>query len=370
MTIAMLPDTARMIGEARAFYGLPEMAHVDPGRKRQVEASIETSGTYEHTRDELLVGARLAWRNHARCLGRAHWRGIELLDFRHCRTAEEVAEGCWEHLRYSTNGGQVRPVVTVFAAQGADGASIALRNPQLLRYAGYRAGDGSIIGDPSHVELTEYVLSLGWQGSGGMFDLLPLMVDITGQPTRCFDIPTDAALEVNLGHPSYSWFSELGLKWHANPAVCNMRLEIGGLVYTAAPFSGWYVASEIGARNLSDRSRYNMLPAIAERMGLDTSTERSLWKDRALVELTQAVLHSYRSAGVYIVDHHTASKQFVRHIDREHALGRAVPADWAWANPPLSSSTAATFTREFDTADLDVRPNFVSRPNASGCPHH
>ena len=33
-------------------------------------------------------------------------------------------------------------------------------------------------------------------------------------------------------------------------------------------------------------------------MGLDTSRDRTLWRDRALLELNVAVLHSYEKAGV------------------------------------------------------------------------
>lgn len=36
-------------------------------------------------------------------------------------------------------------------------------------------------------------------------------------------------------------------------------LDVGGLEFTAAPFNGWYMSSEIGARNFSDEYRYNML---------------------------------------------------------------------------------------------------------------
>lgn len=36
-------------------------------------------------------------------------------------------------------------------------------------------------------------------------------------------------------------------------------LEIGGLRFTAAPFSGWYLVTEIGARDLGDPMRYNLL---------------------------------------------------------------------------------------------------------------
>ena len=67
-------------------------------------------------------------------------------------------------------------------------------------------------------------------------------------------------------------------------------LEIGGIMYTAAPFNGWYMGTEIGARNLADEGRYNKLPLIAKLMGQDTSSETTLWRDRALVELNRRPL--------------------------------------------------------------------------------
>ena len=57
----------------------------------------------------------------------------------------------------------------------------------------------------------------------------------------------------------YDWFEDFDLKWYALPAVANMMLEIGGLQFPACPFNGWYMSSEIGARNLCDVYRYNML---------------------------------------------------------------------------------------------------------------
>jgi len=57
------------------------------------------------------------------------------------------------------------------------------------------------------------------------------------------------------------------------------------------------MGTEIGARNLGDVNRYNLLPVIAERMGLDTRSDRTLWKDRALVELNVAVLSSFARHG-------------------------------------------------------------------------
>ncbi|NJK70302.1 MAG: nitric oxide synthase oxygenase [Microcoleus sp. SU_5_3] len=108
-------------------------------------------------------------------------------------------------------------------------------------------------------------------------------------------------MEVPIVHPEYDWFGDLGLKWHALPAISDWRLEIGGISYSCAPFSGWYMSAEIGARNLGDVGRYNLLPAIAQRMGLNTRSKISLWQDRALIELNRAVLHSYGSPGYSVI---------------------------------------------------------------------
>lgn len=356
------------LDEALSFFALPEVAPLaSAGRLRAVRESIEATGTYQHTTEELLLGAKIAWRNHARCSGRASWRSLELNDARHCRTAPDIAAACWEHLKLSTNGGRLRAMITVFRQRLGDDDGVEIVNPQLIRYAGYRRTDGSVVGDPLHLALTALAADLGWRSAGTAFDILPLMLRVDGGPVQLFEVPPDAVLEVRLEHPRYDWFGDLGLRWHANPAISNLTLEIGGVSYPAAPFSGWYVSSEIGARNLADDDRYSMLRTVAERMGEDTTRNDTLWRDRALVELNQAVLYSYHRSGVHILDHHTAASQFVRHVDREKALGRPVPADWAWVNPPLSASTTATFHRTFDPPDFSIRPNFVAREPA-GCP--
>ncbi|MGI8665197.1 MAG: nitric oxide synthase oxygenase [Jatrophihabitans sp.] len=359
-------DSDEVIAQAAEFFAFPEVQAVtDQGRFPEVRAEILRTGSYQHSATELLVGAKLAWRNHARCAGRYSWRNLRLLDMRDRRTPDEIAEGCFEHLRVSTNEGKLRSVITVFdqARPGRPGPRV--HNPQLIRYAGYRAAEGTT-GDPLHIELTERVQALGWAGSGGHFDVLPLLVSVDDSPPSMYDVPAGAVLEVPIEHPELSWFAELGLRWHANPAISNLCLEIGGIQYPAAPFSGWYVSSEIGARNLSDGDRYDMLPEIARRMGLSTKRNASLWKDRALIELNRAVLWSYDKAGVYIVDHHTAAAQFVTHVDREAKCGREVPADWAWVNPPLSASTTPTYHRSFDRPDFSLRPNFYQLDKLPG----
>jgi nitric oxide synthase oxygenase domain/subunit len=51
-------------------------------------------------------------------------------------------------------------------------------------------------------------------------------------------------------------------------------------------------------RNLTDASRYDMSPRITSCLGLDTRQDSSLRRDRAIVELGVAVLHSFKEAGM------------------------------------------------------------------------
>jgi nitric-oxide synthase len=342
----------------------------DPDRRLEVAREIAQSGTYTHTDEELLAGTKVAWRNHARCNGRMHWRSLRLRDCREADSAADIYRECLDHLTASTNGGALRAVISVFAPRTASYDGFSVLNPQLIRYAGYRNADGTVTGDPLQLALTDYALARGWEPPRTAFDVLPLLIrDPYGQVSM-WDIPPDHVHEVAIEHPDYPGIGELGLRWHVNPAISDKTLEIGGISYPLAPFSGWYVSSEIGARNLSDEARYNMLPAVARAMGLDTSRHQTLWKDRAVVELTYAVQVSFTEANVHIVDHHAAAEQFVRHCEREALAGRPTATDWSWINPPISASTTPTFHRAFDPADFSVRPNFVSRddPMSSLCP--
>lgn len=64
----------------------------------------------------------------------------------------------------------------------------------------------------------------------------------------------------------------------------------------------------------------HFIQKIAQKLDLDTRTPTSLWKDRTLVEVNIAVLHSYQSQNVTIVDHHTASESFMKHLENETKL--------------------------------------------------
>lgn len=330
-------------------------------RLDRIYVECEQTGSYWQTTKELTYGAKVAWRNSVNCIGRIGWQNLNVRDLRHLTTAEDIFAALVEHIEVATNRGKIRPTISIFAPQTAE-EGIRIWNSQLIRYAGYRLPDGRVIGDPDRVELTKICQSIGWKGSRTPFDILPVIIKMPDQPPEMFDLPKEIIMEVPITHPNYPWFADLGLKWHALPAVSDWRLEIGGISYTASPFNGWYMSAEIGARNFGDAHRYNLLPIVAKKMGLNTSSKLSLWKDRALVELNVAVLHSFAECSVKIVDHHTASKQFMQHWKQEAAANRMVPADWGKTIPPISPSTTEVFHQPMENASL--KPNFFPQPIA------
>ncbi|MEQ9238663.1 nitric oxide synthase oxygenase [Coleofasciculus sp. E2-BRE-01] len=361
--------------EAEAFLkqcyieqGLPE---VFLPRWQAVKESIDCTGTYTHTYDELVYGSRLAWRNSNRCVGRLFWHTLQTRDMRHLDTEAEIFKALVDHIKLATNNGDLQSIITIFQPD----LGIRIWNPLLLRYAGYRQPDGSILGDPANVELTDQALNLGWQKHQRTpFDILPLIIQIGDKAPHWFELPPEIILEVPLSHPRYEWFEELGLKWFALPAVSSMVFDVGGIQYPA-PFNGFYLGAEIGARNFSDTNRYNMLPIIAQKMGLDCRENMSLWKDSALVELNIAVLHSYKKQGVRILDHHTLTDSFMQFVEDEKRCGRPVHGDWAWLVPPLSGSTTPTYGLELENRLF--KPSYFYQPDpwqtktaSQGCPFH
>lgn len=129
----------------------------------------------------------------------------------------------------------------------------------------------------------------------------------------------------------FDWFADLGLKWYSLPAVSGMMFDCGGIQFTACPFNGWYMSSEIGCRNLCDVHRYNILDVrdngavylhsytltwlstyiidhclvifqeVLERMKIELKNYGFLKKDRALVEVNLAVLHSFQVSWILLL---------------------------------------------------------------------
>jgi len=344
----------------RACYEeLGKSAEETERRIQDIDEAIRRHGTYDHTYEELAHGAKMAWRNSNRCIGRLFWNRLYVFDAREAASAETAAAALLRHIEFAVNGGEIRPAITIFkpARPGEPFGPIRIWNHQLIRYAGYEQADGRVIGDSTSVRFTQVCEELGWRGAGTPFDVLPLVVQEDEGKPHWFELPREAVMEVPIRHPELDLFGADEVKWYAVPIISDMKLEIGGIHYTAAPFNGWYMGTEIGARNLSDEARYNLLPRVAEAMGLDTSSSASLWKDRALVELNVAVLHSFREDGVSIVDHHTAAQQFGAFQKNEEKEGRGVTGRWSWLIPPLSPATTDMFHRSYE--DTVVMPNYL-----------
>jgi nitric-oxide synthase len=310
-------------------------------RLGHVRHEIEEWGTYWHTPHELAFGARVAWRNSLRGIDRLYWPGLRVRDRRDVTSAPDIAAESVTHLHEATNGGQIRPVITVFAPDAPGRPGPRILNSQLIGYAGYQAAGGGVTGDPANAGFTRLARDAGWPGGqpAGRFDLLPLVVQEAGGLVTVHEIPADVALEVAIVHPEFRWFADLGLRWYAVPAISDMHLDIGGVRYPAAPFNGWHLGTEIGSRDLGDPTRYDQLPVIAARMGPPRASDRGGWEDRALAELNLAVLHSFAAAGVTTTDCHSQSIRSRQHFECEEWPSRVCPADLTWTAPPAACST-------------------------------
>jgi nitric-oxide synthase, bacterial len=345
-------------------------------RLKAIEKEINLTGTYQHTREELEHGVRMAWRNSNRCIGRLYWKSLILNDKRHVSNNKEVFEALEEHLHKGTNDGKILPLITVFPPQHSDGTiPFRIWNKSLIRYAAHLQADGKIIGDPDQLVFTQNCKKWGWKGDNSQYDILPFVVEENGKQLEWKNINPTLVLEVELEHPDYKWFKDLKLKWHALPLISDMVLEIGGILYPTAPFNGWYMVTEIGSRNLGDENRYNKLPIIAQKMGLKQDRNNPFWKDKALILLNEAVFYSFKKAGITITDHHAASEQFLKFVQNEEKEGRNIHADWSWIVPPLSGSTLKVF-HQYYTNEV-ISPNFYynhnaweSSPSESKCPFH
>lgn len=276
------------------YHGARPRAGNVRARLGEVRAQIAETGTYDHTRAELAYGARIALRDSGVYTDGVPWRGLLVRDLRTAGTSTEVATGCVHHLRLAAGTGRVRPAVTIFAPD-----SPRLINEQLIRYAGH-ARHGQVLGDRRHVAFTETVRKMGWRTPTvpSAFDLLPLVVRDERAGVRLFGLPRDVVRAVPLEHPELDWFVDLGLRWHAVDAYSRL-LSIGGVDYPVV-YNGIHTSSAIGADALGDDRAYGFGRVIAENLGLDTSTDESMWLRRTALELDRAVLHSFRSAGVTI----------------------------------------------------------------------
>ncbi|KAL8898175.1 MAG: hypothetical protein Q9207_006841 [Kuettlingeria erythrocarpa] len=312
-------------------------------------------GNWEQTPAELEFGIRRAWRNARKCIMRSHSDELKLCDMRNITTSAEMASELLQHMCEAFNGGNVIPTVFLFPPRRVNSRGPMIWNHQVLEFAGYEMGDGSILGDPVSVELTRAIVELGWTPPSPRtrWDLLPLVVMAEGDVPAMVEVPSPLRDVVNIRHPRYGdEFQKLDLRWVSVPALTRLGFDIGGMQYTAAPFIGWFMDAEIGVRDLADTFRYNVLPDVARALGLLNGKDGDMVEDledlpeyerlavlsRAQTELTFAVHWSYQQAKVSMSDTLTSSMKWCRYDDEFKAKnGFRLPADPYWLAPPQGS---------------------------------
>ncbi|BAY07543.1 nitric oxide synthase oxygenase [Calothrix sp. NIES-2098] len=336
----------RLLKKAKQFLDLisSEQAWEPEDKERrwkEIRDEIKATGTYTHTYEELAYGTQVAWRNASKCVGRIAWNNMVVRDRRHVSDPDEMFRECQEHVKFATNGGNLQITMTVFRPRlPKERWGPRFWNSQLYRYAAYEQPDGSILGDPANLELTNAIIQFGWQPPAPRtaYDILPVVIEVPGQEPKMYHWQPEEVLEVPIEHPTIPEFKELGMRWYAIPAISNFAVHIGGIHYGCMPFNGWYMDTEI-MRDFLDEYRYNKMEEIAKALKLDTSSEQTLWRDEVALKLNVAILYSFQKAKVTMVDHQTASRQFLIHDLREKKAGRECPGDWGWVVPATGGST-------------------------------
>jgi nitric oxide synthase oxygenase domain/subunit/hemoglobin-like flavoprotein len=282
----------KQVEEARQFYVQlqAEFQWTDAQlnrRMEQVEQEISATETYTQTSEELEMGARLAWRNSAKCIGRISWNTLQVRDCRHINTPEEIFQEVQEHLKIATAGTNIQSVMTVFKPKGPrEPFGTRFWSSQYVRYAGYHeAENDGVLGDPANLEVTEYLLKNGYWSPPSprtAFDVLPLLLKVPGKETPyVYQLPKEFVFEVNIEHPTMPEVTGLGYRWATVPAISNFKMNLGGVLYQNMPFNGWFMSTEI-VRNLMER--YDAGPAVANAMGLDLNTD-PVWREAVSCEV-------------------------------------------------------------------------------------
>ena len=301
-------------------------------RMLNVKLEVGKTGTYAHTSEELQYGARVAWRNSAKCIGRISWSTLVVRDRRHVSDASEMFNECLKHLDLATGGTNLLSVMTVFRPmKPLEMWGPRFWNSQFVRFAGYKGEgeNGKVLGDPANAEFTEFLIRKKlWTPPEvkSEFDVLPLVLKLpeNDQPF-VFQLPNEYVHLCKIYHPNYPKVEELGLKWCAVPAITNFNLKLGGIDYACCPFNGWFMELEV-TRNLIDR--YQISNRFADAVGVDKSIK--LWENRVWHEVAVAVLYSFERSKMTIVDQFTAGKSFYTHCQREKEAGRECPGQWSW----------------------------------------
>jgi nitric oxide synthase oxygenase domain/subunit len=236
-------------------------------------------GSWHQHPAELEYGLRAAWRNARRCIMRSEHEHLALCDLRRVQSSREMARTIAKGMQDAFNRGHILPTVFAFPPRQPGKRGPMIWNHQMLAFAGYKQADGSILGDPANVDLTESMIEFGWKPpmNKSRWDMLPLITMAENDTPYMMELPLELRRTIQITHPRYEKeFNELDLRWVAAPALSRLGFDIGGNQYTATPFIGWFMDSEIGVRDLADSFRYNALPGVVDALGLSPEPETPL----------------------------------------------------------------------------------------------
>ena len=276
---------------------------------------------------------------------------LALCDLRHVTTSRGMVHTILNGMIKAFNRGRVLPTCFVFPPRLPGKRGPMVWNAQILQFAGYREPDGSILGDPASVELTEAFIEFDWKPPlmRSRWDMLPLIAMADGDSPYMAELPPELRRTVAITHPRFEReFEEMDLRWVMAPALSRQGFDIGGNQYTGSPFIGWFMDAEIGVRNLADTFRYNVLPELADLRRLSDEPETPFEDlpeymslvalSRAQAELNFAVYYSFLKAHVMMIDTMTSSIKYQNYdLERQEIEGVRLPADPYWLAPPQGS---------------------------------
>lgn len=339
---------------------LGDMARDD--RWKAIQDEISSTDTYDLTYDELQYGAKLSWRNAPKCANRAHWQELIVKDYRYVKTNEECNEALLEFLDESISSGATKTLMAVFPHRRPhQKQGPRTWNSNLYRFAGYRTKEG-ILGDPRDEEFTQVLIERhGWKPPSPRtkWDPLPLLIQFDEtKPPQIFQLPSQYVPIIHLEHPDHLGFNALGLRWFAIAVVAGRELSIGGLVFTMAPFVGYFMDMDL-VRDLTDPSRYDVCLAVAEAVKIDTSSTNPIWKDEAFMVVNQAVVSSFANSGFACISHHVMAAEFYKFYKNEMATRGYCPGNWKWLTPCTVSSLYEGYLNLNTMTEYTLKPSIL-----------
>ena len=129
---------------------------------RENRLPTRLGGNWTQTPGELEFGIRRAWRNARKCIARNHAEELKLCDLRSVTTSVGMANELLRNAVEAFNEGRIEPTAFVFPPRTINSRGPMIWNNQFLDFAGYNMDDGTVLGDPSNVDLTTAIMELEW----------------------------------------------------------------------------------------------------------------------------------------------------------------------------------------------------------------